>query len=209
MCGPGVTVSFTRAINLAHVIRIRRERGTDGAGNPAAGERFVSVSSEGECDVDPARVSNPVYQELVKHELPRGQGPGLCVLLTGSSFQHHFSAVFGLYCDRAMPSAVVLEVNLADRCRMPIKTLAATYSVDHVDGEPGRFDARAHAVIWRGGPLGDGTLELLAEPPASVSARQMGDASTVLRVEGWIDPKTFTQRLNYRWRWTSCADLTR
>jgi hypothetical protein len=168
----------------------------------------VSVSPKSECDIDPADpavVFNPVYQELVKHELTGGKGPGLCVLLTGSAFQHHFSAVFSLYRDRARPSSIVLDVDLADRSRAPIKTLAATYSIHHIEGKPETeiIGATSGAVAWRGGPLGDGMLEMLPEPPARLAWSDARLLAKFVRVEARIDIQTFTQRLRYRWRWTS------
>ena len=50
-------------------------------------------------------------------------------LLTGSCFNHHFSAVFSLYRDRETPECIVLDVDIADRCRGPVEKLAATYVV--------------------------------------------------------------------------------
>jgi hypothetical protein len=205
MCAPGVSISFTRANGLVHSLRLRCKPGSEDADEYRSGQRFVSVSPKSECDIEPAdpgRVFNPVYQELVKHELPQDRGPGLCLLLTGSCFQHHFSAVFSLYRDRVMPSSIVFDVDLADRCRAPIKKLAATYSVNHIEGEPELIDACPRAVAWRGGPLGEGMLELLAEPPALVARPEPLQSSTWVQVEARIDPQTFTQRLHYRWRWT-------
>ncbi len=151
---------------------------------------------------------NPVYQDLVKHELPRQHGDGLCVLLTGSWFQHHFSSVFSLYREQATPTSIILEVDLADRCRAPVEKLAATYSVDHRGAKPERIDTLPGMVAWRGGSLAEGRLELLAEPPAQLIGPEL-HPSTLVRVEARIDPHSFTQRLHYRWRWTSCANLTR
>jgi len=212
MCGPGVHIAFRHANGLVHTIRLPCKPGSDDGEGFRSGQSLVSISPETECDIepaDPARVFNPVYQELVKHELPKALHPGLCMLLTGSCFQHHFSAVFSLYRDRAMPSSIVLDIDLADRCRAPIKKLAATYSVHHILGKPELFDVCPTAIAWRGGPLGAGMLELLAEPPAVLARPEPRQSSTSVRAEARIDPGTFTQRLHYRWRWTSCADLTR
>jgi hypothetical protein len=212
MYGPGATLSFTRANGLIHSLALMCKPASDSGERARYGEPFVSVSAKPGCDIepaDPSRVFNPVYQELVQHELPKDRGPGLCLLLTGSCFEHHFSAVFSLYRDPVMASSIVFEVDLADRCRAPIKKLAATYSVDHSEGKPERFDAGPSAAAWRGGTLGEGMLELLAEPPARVIAAHSNQTSTSAQVEAWIDPQTFTQRLHYRWRWTNCADLTR
>ena len=85
-----------------------------GTGRPAIGGR---------------RIGNPVYQELVPHELASDPARGICALLTGSCFDHHFSAVFSLGRDRDAPESVVLEIDVADRCRGPVEKLAATYLV--------------------------------------------------------------------------------
>jgi hypothetical protein len=207
--GPGVCVSFQRANGLLHSLRFTTEPGL--AEYEYAGLRFgiSSVSARPEYDIepdDPARVLNPVFQELVKHELPAERGPGLCVLLTGSCFEHHFSAVFSLCRDQAAPASVAFEVDLADRCRAPIRKLAATYSVVHDAPKPEFLGPGRTAATWHGGSLGAATLELVIEPRAKLAP--LSTASEV-QIDASIDPEAFTQRLRYRWRWTSCADRTR
>jgi hypothetical protein len=212
MCAPGLIVSFARAGSLIHTIQIRPASMLEPDGKSRFDAGSFLVSPQSECDIDPddpGRVFNPVYQELVQHELPAHQGAGLCVLLTGSAFQHHFSAVFGLYRDRTKPSSIILDVDLADRVRAPIALLAVTYSIHRKGGNPELIDATAGTLAWRGGSLGDGTLELLADPPARLGTPEARQWSTIVRVEARIDPQTFTQRLHYCWRWTSCADATR
>jgi hypothetical protein len=211
LCAPGASVLFTRSNGFVHTLRIEFDSHSCDEQRPS-NEPLVSVSTDAEFAIDPAdpaRVFNPVYQELVKHELPGEKAPGLCLLLTGSAFQHHFSAVFTLHGEGSRPFSIVLDVDLADRTRAPITMLAATYVVRHVKGPPRIVTATPGAVAWRGEPLGEGTLELLAEPPGRLGKPEPRDSFTSVRVEATVDPGTFTQRLRYRWRWTSCADLTR
>ncbi|MFI5454998.1 MAG: hypothetical protein ACHRXM_06060 [Isosphaerales bacterium] len=213
MCGPGLQVAFTRANDgLGHSLRLPGTHGSK-TGEPIQPvPDLVSVAPAPVHDLeqaDPSRVLNPVYQELVRHELPMDHDPGLCLLMTGSYLEHHFSAVFRLQRDPAMPSRIVLDVDVADRCRTPVKKLAATYQVHDCEGNPLQIDAGPHRIAWRGGRLGPGILELVAEPPAVVTRPEPHQSSVSVRVEATIDPQTFTQRLHYCWRWTSCAGLTR
>jgi hypothetical protein len=207
-----MTVEFTRANGLVHLLRLDCQGVSNKPSHPGRGLRLVSISSEPELEIEPtaaACVINPVYQEFAQHVLAKDLGDGLCLLLTGSSFQHHFSAVFSLYRDRLSPSSIVLDVDLADRCREPIQKLAATYSVDYTGGQPELLDARPGAVAWRGGMLGEGLLELRAQPQTRVERIEPRDLSASVQVEARIDPQTFTQRLHYQWRWTKRAGLTR
>jgi len=212
MCAPGLHVAFAHAGGLVHSLRL------PGTPSPEAGEAFrpgqdlVSVAPVVVNDrepADPSRVLNPVYQELVRHELPNDRGPGLCLLLTGSYLEHHFSAVFRLQRDPAMPSRIVLDIDVADRCRAPVKKLAATYQVHDSKGKPLLIDAGAHRIAWRDGRLGSGMLELLVEPLARVAAEEEHSFCTSVQIEAQIDPRTKTQRLHYCWRWTSDVALTR
>ena len=52
---------------------------------------------------DPTRIVSPVYQELQRHESAGDQTGGVCLLLTGQFFQHHFSAAFSLFRDPDSP----------------------------------------------------------------------------------------------------------
>ena len=45
------------------------------------------------------------------------QDAGRCLLLTGTYFQHHFSAAVTLGIDPERPDSPVLDVDVADRCR--------------------------------------------------------------------------------------------
>jgi len=213
MCGPGLHVAFARANDgLVHSLRLPGTHCSKAGETIRPGQDLVPVATVPVHSLEPADPSwvlNPVYQELVRHELPEDRGPGLCLLLTGSYLEHHFSAVFRLQRDQALPRRIVLDVDVADRCRAAVKKLAATYLVHHIEGEPLLWDAGPHRIAWHGGRLGHGMLELVAEPPAVVTRPEPHQSSTSVRVEARIDPQTFTQRLHYCWRWTSCADLTR
>jgi hypothetical protein len=207
--GPGVCVSFTRQNGLVHSLRFSDDPVLALDEYAGLASRTSRISSKSEYDLepdDPARVVNPVFQELVEHELPAERRPGLCVLLTGSYFEHHFSAVFSLCRERAVPASIAFEVDLADRCRAPIKKLAATYSVFHSEPKPEFTGLGVTAAAWRGGSLGAATLELLVEPPARLAPLPTANH---VQIDARIDPETFTRRLRYRWRWTRSADLTR
>jgi len=203
MHGPGVTIALVRSSRVVHSLLLTgpSEQG-DGTRDQGPLVWVDSAPENGAQQLDPTRVFNPVYQELVPHELPEELRPGLCVLLTGSCFEHHFSAVLSLYRDRAIPSRVVLDVDVADRCRAPIAKLAATYHVHYQGAVHATLGARPGALAWDFGPRGDATLEFLALPPATIGEPSPSPRSTV-QVDAVIDPRSHTQRLHYRWRWTS------
>jgi hypothetical protein len=203
LCGPGVRLDLLAANGWTHTFDLFAE------GESTAGSirqpQLVSVHPVSEYDMDPAdpsRVLNPVYQDFARHELPRDRGTGLCLLLTGSCLEHHFSAVFSLYRDRCMPSRIVFDADIADRCRAPIRMLAATYDVSHIQGKSQLIDASPDRMAWSGGPLGEGLLELIADRPAMLAPPELHDSGNWVRAQAWINPDGFTQRLRYRWCWT-------
>jgi hypothetical protein len=203
MHGPGVTILLSRSSEVAHSLRLTRV--SEPADDSGESRPLVFVHSILQKDADqrdPTRVLNPVYQEIVQHELPDGLRPGLCVLLTGSLFEHHFSAVFSLYRDQSIPSRVVLDVDVADRCRAPIAELAATYDVDYERAAHSVIDIRPSIFGWQFGPRGAAKLELLAIPQATIGEPNSSHPSRV-QINAAIDPQTHTQRLHYCWRWTS------
>ncbi len=203
MHAPGVTIWLSRSSEVAHSLRLTRasEHADESGGSRTL--FFVHSILQKDADQrDPTRVLNPVYQEMVPHELPDGLRPGLCVLLTGSYFEHHFSAVFSLYRDQSIPSRVVLDVDVADRCRAPIAELAATYDVDYEGAAYAVPDDRPYTITWQFGPHGDAILELLAIPQATIGEPNSSHPSRV-QINAAIDPQTHTQRLHYCWRWTS------
>jgi hypothetical protein len=209
MCAPGLHVAFQRESGIQHSLRLTGGHSAAAGAILRPGQLVVSVAPANAVGPgDPVCLLNPVYQELVRHELPVERGPGLCLLLTGAAHKHHFSAVFLLQSDQAMPPRIVLDVDVADRCRTPEETLAATYLVHHDEQEPLLAEPGSHRIAWRGGRLGQGMLELLARPPSVITTPQQCRSFTSVRVEARTDPRTFTHRLHYSWRWTSDADDT-
>jgi hypothetical protein len=209
MRGPGVEVSFSHGNAWDH--RLRFDDGS-AASVPGVARWLVRPAMAIEDEIEPAepsRIANPVYQAFVPHELARDRGLGLCALLTGSCFNHHFSAVLSLYPDPEMPLRVVFELDLADRCRGSIDKLAATYLVSDAAGTSRPLLTSSDRVVWQGASPGDGLLELIAMPPAIIGDPTLLSTSTRVQVQARIDASTHTQRLHYRWRWASCADLTR
>jgi hypothetical protein len=146
-----------------------------------------------------------VYQELQRHGLAGGEG--LCLLLTGRSFQHHFSAAVSLGIDQGQTESLVADFDVADRCRAPVATLAATYLVELDSGS--LADAEPSRIAWSPDRLGPGSLELLVEPPATLALAEAGRGRTSVQVLAAIKPGALTHRLRYRWHWTSVSDRTR
>jgi hypothetical protein len=165
---------------------------------------WQAVESAPERDA-PARITSPVYQEIHRHE--RAGPEGMCCLLTGLVFHHHFSAVASLSADAAQPETLRLEFDIADRCRIEVETLAATYLVTLDSGE--LADADSHRIVWSGGKLGEARLEFLALPPATLALAEAGRQATRVQAVALIEPATFTHRLRYSWRWTSAPSFTR
>ncbi len=151
------------------------------------------------------RVASPVYQELQLHG--PGTGRSLCLLLTGSFFKHHFSAAVTLAMDPQRAGRIRLDYDVADRCRSPVESLAATYLVG--------LDSRALAsadtgrIAWHVASPTPGLLELVALSPASLALAEAGRRSTRVQVLASIQPGSFTHRLRYGWRWTSDDELSR
>jgi hypothetical protein len=210
LCGPDIAVLLAQgASGLVHGLRIG-SRASPPA-RIALKHAIIAADSLPESDdkqLDERRIENPVYQEFVPHELTSGPGEGIGALLTGSCFDHHFSAVFSLGRDRDEPECIVLEIDVADRCRGPIERLAATYIItgkfQDVTSEPVRATARS--VTW---DLDGGVLELEALAPAIIEEPSSSGDGVKVQILARIDPQTYTQRLHYRWRWASCADRTR
>ncbi len=172
-------------------------------GSPTSCAAARAVETAAEVD-SPARIASPLYQEIHRHDRPGQQG--LCCLLTGLVFQHHFSAVVILTAT-AQPEAVLLEFDVADRCRGEVETLAATYLVGLDSSE--LADADPHRIVWAGGRLGQARLEILAPPPAALALAEAGRQATRVQAVAHIEPATFTHRLRYSWRWTSVSSFTR
>jgi hypothetical protein len=196
MCGLGMRVAFARLGPLwAHALLLPLADG------PALVQTVDNDPNHG----DPARVVSPVYQEIRRHE--SGAGPGLCLLLTGTFFQHHFSAAITLGVDSERPDTPVLDVDVADRCRAHVVTLAATYNVRLDSGA--LIDASPQAITWDAFGPDERRLELVAIAPSTLALAEAGRNATRVQVLAAIDSGSFTHRLRYRWRWTSNSGLTR
>jgi hypothetical protein len=154
----------------------------------------------------PERISSPLYQELCRHD--RAGDSSLWLLLTGHLFAHHFSAAVNLHIEPGRPNRLVIDFDVADRCRSGVETLVATYQVAL---HPGTLVWCApDRIAWSPVRPDRGRLELLAESPTRLVMDQPGPSVTLVQAVAKIEPATFTQRLRYRWRWTSCSgDVTR
>jgi hypothetical protein len=165
----------------------------------------VQTVESAAADHAPARITSPVYQEIHRHDLAGRHG--LCCLLTGLVFKHHFSAVVTLSADVAEPDTLLLDFDLADRCRGAVECIAATYLVALDSGEMATADSQR--IVWAGGKLGQSRLELVAAPPTALALAEAGRRATQVQAVAQIEPGVFTHRLRYSWRWTSVSTLTR
>lgn len=154
----------------------------------------IAASVEGDPGRDdPARVVSPAYQEVRPHPVAEG----VCALLTGQSTPHHFSAVVTA---RRDGPGLLVEVDVADRCRSTVEVLAATYLVRFgsgalIDADPGR-------IVWGGEALGQGRLEFRTRGGAEVAIADAGRRASRVQALARIAPSTSTHRLYYSWRWT-------
>lgn len=195
--GPRERITLARTSGRwAH--RIELGSGVSGETSPLI--TTVEVDPE---QADPERVVSPVYQELHRHEFAGDECRGVCVLLTGHQFQHHFSAALSVFRDPDDPQSVVLDVDLADRCRAPVASLAASYAL-RLDGGS-LIDAGESAITWRVPDLGPGfdRLELRCDAPGTLALSERGRAATRVQILAGLHPTFFTHRLRYRWRWSA------
>ena len=167
-------------------------------------EIIRAVESDPDRD-HPSRVVSPVYQELQRHQ--GAIGSIVCLLATGTLYQHHFSAAISLKSDPDRPGGLTLDFDVADRCRSPVESLAATYTVWLDSGALAR--AGPEGIGWdiNGGKAG--RLELEAVAPSSLVMAEAGRAATRVQILAASGPGGFTRRLHYRWRWASNSGLTR
>jgi hypothetical protein len=192
MSAPGFQVTFVRTgARWTHRLEL------DGV------EVVLAVENDSDRD-DPARVVSPVYQEVQHHKLLNG--PGLCGLLTGQLAQHHFSASVKLFCDVEQPDRLVVDIDVADRCRAPVESLAATYLVRLDSGA--LADASPRMIAWNPSGPSRARLELDVEPPSVLALAEAGRHATRVQALAAIQPGTYTHRLRYRWFWTSVPSLT-
>jgi hypothetical protein len=192
MSAPGFQVTFVRnGARWTHRLEL------DGV------EVVLAVENDSDRD-DPARVVSPVYQEVQHHRLL--DGPGLCGLLTGQLAQHHFSASVKLFRDVEQPDRLVVDIDVADRCRAPVESLAATYLVRLDSGA--LADASPRMIAWNPFDPSRARLELDVESPSVLALAEADRHATSVQALAVIRPGTFTHRLRYRWFWTSVPSLT-
>jgi hypothetical protein len=172
-------------------------------GRGESSHRVLALSVEGDSTFnDPTLVVSPTYQDLQF----QADGPTMQALLVGQSGLHHFSAVFSVE-DQAQetppgwpyeqrPCDVMIKVDVADRCRVPVEELAATYTID------ARSDELAHAhtsfVAWDFGP---NRLVFEAIDPAKVSLAEAGRRATRVQARAGAEKGTATRRFLYEWSW--------
>jgi hypothetical protein len=171
---------------------------------PGSTEGLASAFIVATDDQDPTRLIHPVYQEAHLHRPEDDSNP--CLLMTGRAFDHHFSAAITLASD-PNSSRIVLDLDVADRCRSPVQLLSATYIVP-LDSSA-LLDAAPDRVIWQVPDPVPGRLELTAIPPASLTVAEAGRVATRVQIIAPIQPGTFTHRIRYRWCWTMTEGLTR
>jgi hypothetical protein len=176
--------------------------GSPSRGSDPATELVSVVESDAE-HVDPTRIASPVYQEIHRHDFAGHELGGLCVLLTGRLFQHHFSAAVSVMRDPEAAEFVVLEIDVADRCRAPVSALAATYLVRL--GSSGLSGASSQSVAWSE----PANLELRCDPPSTLAIAEAGRQATSVQANAAIHPLLFTHRLRYRWRWARSPAASR
>ena len=203
--GPDAQVTFLRLGDrwIHHVSFGLREQ-TD-----AGLDELISTEESDPRQDDPARVVSPVYQELHRHSFAGDDRRGVCLLLTGLLFHHHFSAVVTVTTDPDQNGAVIVDFDVADRCRAEVSSLAATYLVRL--GSSALRDADSESIVWTGGRLGEGVLTLRSEAGAILALAEAGRQSTRAQALAHLAPGSFTHRLQYQWRWATTAgpDRTR
>jgi hypothetical protein len=194
--GPGPRMSFIRIAGLwTHSLFLPEERGNELA-------RALDLPAE---HTNSGQFVRPVFEELLRHD--NHQGSNLCVLLTGRQFHHHFSAVVNVGLDPERPEAVMLDFDVADRCRGPVASLAASYLVQLRRNLISNLGA--NSVTWDQVGGTDCRLELAAVAPSTLGILESGRNALRVEVLANIQPGNFTHRLHYRWRWTTSSGLTR
>jgi hypothetical protein len=149
----GLTAVFMRARERwTHLLRV---------GITAAVDVALAVESDPERDSS-SQVVSPVYQEVHLHELV-GDGRR-CLLATGRSFEHHFSAAVTPSCELDANVWTSVEFDVADRCRASVECLAATYLV-RLDG--GALVGADHSSSWPILPQRWPWLRPAGRPPGS------------------------------------------
>jgi hypothetical protein len=152
-------------------------------------------SLEGGHDLDdPTRVNGPIYQQL---NIKRDSDEVVHALLVGQAGPHHFSSSFTV---REIEDGVEIDVDLADRCRSPVESLAVTYLIEASDADLLADDRDGSASLsWR---HPESRLEFAAEAPAVVASREATKGTIRFQAIAALKPGDQTHRLRYSWRWT-------
>jgi hypothetical protein len=209
MHAPGIAVVFGGEHGIGHTLCVDSGSGILGSGCQDWLVQSAVFSDKEIQEGQGRRIDNPVFQEVVPHGFSGDTGTGLVALLTGSCLNHHFSAVFSLYREPETAGCIILDVDVADRCRGPVEKLAATYVVGakSFGAEPRHVSAQS--IEWRSEDSHLGRIELVAIPFATVDLRASSSGDMHAQIQAKIDPASHTQRLRYRWRWTRSSELTR
>ncbi len=143
---------------------------------------------------DHSRVVSPTYQQIdvrMADSVARA-------LLVGQAGPHHFSAAVEV---SEAANGVVVDVDVADRCREPVEALAATYVMENAAGQ--LHQGGAGGLVWD-----HATHHLIfeADPPTRVLAASHGFGSLQVQALATIDPAARTHRFRYRWRWINEPD---
>jgi len=156
---------------------------------------------------DPSRVVSPAFQQLSFQEA----GPDrIRALLVGQSGRHHFSAVFEVHERRFErhedcpypedPYAIDITIEVADRCRDPVESLASTYRVaaSSSDLSDDLLVSGPKEMAW---DLGPNRLVFVAGDPAQVAFAEDGRRATRVQAIAAISPGLATHRWTYYWQW--------
>lgn len=156
------------------------------------GETWFCVAASVEGGSDAKRVLSPAYQQFYWE--PETQGG--CGMLVGQSGPHHFSAVFSA----AYGDGFVLEVDLADRCRAELETLACTYQVEALPGDlSGAGPGHAEWDLHERGILRLETID--PGGPVRIAVAEAGRLATRVQIGAPGAAGDSTHRLAYRWRY--------
>lgn len=146
---------------------------------------------------DPARIASPVYQHLA---FQRGAS-GVQALLVGQAGARHDSAAFTV---REVPEGVIVEADIASRCRSSESAPCCAYVVAAAPGD--LRDASPDRIAWELDAPSAGRLVFESatppDPPALLTLAESGRRATHVQADAIVVAGVATRRLGYRWRWT-------